>query len=484
MEQIKKEKQINKIALKAGILYIIAELITRGISFLTTPVFTRLLPTNVYAEVKLYESWVYLIAPILSISVYQSIPRAKFDFKMKYKKYVSSILFFMLIVTILVIVALLPVLPQISIALDFSVPLILFMIIYCYAYNSIQCIQAHARQMMYYKRNMLLTFMSVVPSVLISVFFVILYREKASSIQMLNIRIFSFFLPTTILGIVLAFCMILKERHVVNYEFWKYAIKYSAPMMIFSLSTQILFQSDKIMVKQLCGIEATAIVALSTTVGYIMDILVHAVDNAWRPWLFEKLNLHEYKSITKVWNQLLLIMGVMTWLMVMLAPELISFLGGERYREAIWLIAPVMCGAFANFVGIGYTAIEQFYKKTQCSGYASAITAIINIILNYIFILKFGYMASAYTTAISYLLAAVIHGSFVKKFEQNDVLNFKNNLKMWGLIFILCIISMYSYNLYFLIRMFITLIIIIILGLKYKKEIGYLMKNLKINSIR
>lgn len=463
--------QINSIALKAGVLYIVAELITRGISFLTTPIFTRLLPPDVYAQVKLYESWVYLLAPILSISLYQSIPRAKYDYKSTYKKYISSILFFLLVLSALTIVVTSPFIGAIAKILDFSKWLVVFMIVYCYAYNSLQCIQAHVRQMMLYKQNIILTFLTVVPSVLISVFFVVLYRGKVSDSDLLSIRILSFFLPPTILGIVLSLRIILKERKLFVREYWKYGVIYSAPMMIFSLSTQVLFQSDKIMVKIFCGIGETAIVALAATVGYIMDILVHAVDNAWRPWLFEKLYAKDYESIRKVWKNLLLIMGVLTWTMVMVAPELIAFLGGAGYRNATWLIAPIMCGAFANFISIGYTAIEQFYKETRCSGYASAITAVINIVLNFVFIKKFGYIASAYTTAVSYLIAAIIHGGFVKKFERNDVLSYVPNLRKWMLVFVVCLFSMLCYKFSFYVRSFILFVILSIIFLKYKKII-------------
>lgn len=472
---IQKEEQINKLALKAGILYIVAELITRGISFLTTPIFTRLLPTDVFAQVKLYESWVYLIAPILCVSVYQSIPRAKFDFESKYKKYISSILFMMIIITIVVCLVTLPFVEKLSNILGFTGSLIIFMIIYCYAYNALQCLQAHARQMMLYKQNMMLTFLSVVPSVLTSVFFVVIYRGEVSNSELLNIRIVSFFLPTTILGIVLSMFLIVKEKQLFNFEYWKYGIKYSAPMMVFALSTQVLFQSDKIMVKALCGIEQTAIVALAATVGYIMDILAHAVDNAWRPWLFEKLNLEDYKSIRYVWKQLLIIMALITWCMIMLAPELVVFLGGKKYRAAIWLIVPIMCGSFANFIGIGYTAIEQFYKKTKCSGYASAITAMINLLLNFIFISKFGYIASAYTTAVSYLLSAIIHGEFVKSFEKKDVLKKNNTLMLWILTVSICLISMCFYNFQFILRFLIIIVAFMVFAIIYRKDINKLM---------
>ncbi|MDE5889125.1 MAG: polysaccharide biosynthesis C-terminal domain-containing protein, partial [Bacilli bacterium] len=47
------------------------------------------------------------------------------------------------------------------------------------------------------------------------------------------------------------------------------------------------------------------------------------------------------------------------------------------------------------------------------------IAASINIILNIIYIPKYGYLAAAYTTLISYLIAFILHSRYAKKIEPN-----------------------------------------------------------------
>ncbi|MBR0381797.1 MAG: polysaccharide biosynthesis protein, partial [Eubacterium sp.] len=51
-----------------------------------------------------------------------------------------------------------------------------------------------------------------------------------------------------------------------------------------------------------------------------------------------------------------------------------------------------------------------YYKKTQYVAAGTIAAMIVNVILNYICILNFGYMAAAYTTAFSYLLLLVVQG--------------------------------------------------------------------------
>lgn len=46
------------------------------------------------------------------------------------------------------------------------------------------------------------------------------------------------------------------------------------------------------------------------------------------------------------------------------------------------------------------------------------ISAVANIILNFIFIPRYGYLAAAFTTLGSYILAFLLHARFAKRLEQ------------------------------------------------------------------
>ena len=54
MAEKKQDASLNRRAFKAGIFYIVSQLIVRGITFLMTPVFTRLLSQTQYNQYKIY----------------------------------------------------------------------------------------------------------------------------------------------------------------------------------------------------------------------------------------------------------------------------------------------------------------------------------------------------------------------------------------------------------------------------------------------
>lgn len=74
-------KSLNRLALRAGLFYVISQLFVRGITFLTTPVFTRLLSNEQYNQVQIFESWLLLFAPVMSLCLWRSVERAKYDVK-------------------------------------------------------------------------------------------------------------------------------------------------------------------------------------------------------------------------------------------------------------------------------------------------------------------------------------------------------------------------------------------------------------------
>lgn len=466
----------GRLALKSGVLYLIAEMVTRGISFLSTPVFTRLLPPAVFADAKIYESWVYLIAPVISLSLYQSMARAKFDFQSRYSRFLSSILFLMTAISVAVLLLSLPFLGPIEHLLGYGRMLLLLMLGYCLAYNAIQCVQLYDRQLLNYRRNIALTMLGVVPGVLTALALVLYFRNTASDEMLLNMRIVGFFLPTTLVGFALIAYFLVKERSFASREFWQYGIKYSVPLMATAVASQVFFQSGNIFVRNLVGADAAAVVAVAMTVGYIMDILIHALDNAWKPWMFEQLNAGGADKVKRFWKLLFLGTAILVLVLTIFAPELTLFLGGRQYMDSIPLICPILCASLANFLMIGYTSLEQYYKKTKISGIASIVSAVIDLVLNFVLIRLLGYQAAAYALAAAYLTACLVHYLFVRRFEKQNVLQSGASFGMILGSFVVCMACTALHQFSFLARFGLVLALAVVALICFRRLIFQLVK--------
>lgn len=135
-----------------------------------------------------------------------------------------------------------------------------------------------------------------------------------------------------------------------------------------------------------------------------------SVWNAWIPWLYEKIERNETKDVEKPWTAVMHMFGIFSWIIVLLAPEEIRILGPKSYQAAVWLVAPMVSGTLFRFYSYSYSAIQNYHKKTRYVAAGTIGTMFLNVALNYICILKFGYVAAAYTTAASYLILLLVQG--------------------------------------------------------------------------
>ena len=82
----------DKKALKSGLWYTIANFATRGISFLTMPIFVRLMTTDEVGQYVNLTTWIALLTPVLTLSLNSSVPVAKYDYREKINEYITSVL--------------------------------------------------------------------------------------------------------------------------------------------------------------------------------------------------------------------------------------------------------------------------------------------------------------------------------------------------------------------------------------------------------
>ena len=401
---------LNKMALTSGFFYILAQLLVRGLTFVMTPVLTRMLSKAQYGDIRVYESWLIIAYPTMSLCLWRSVDVAKYDFKEKYNSYVSSV----------------HTLSYIAIALCFALCLIFkapvqkfcsmddlmfyTCFFYVFTYTSMLYLQRREKQMLRYKFSTLATLLTIVPGTFLSVY--LIYRGRVLGLfeQLVARRVIGYYFPQILGGAIVGAVIWIQGKKLFDKTYWKYGLAYSLPLIPEALSIQIMNQSDKIMISHMIGKDETGIFALATTISFVIWILEDSVWNAWIPWLYEKISREETEDIEGPWTIVMHVFGIISWILVILAPEEIAVLGPRSYRAAIYLIAPMVTGTLFRFFSYSYSAIQNYYKKTQYVAAGTIAAMIVNVILNYICILNFGYMAAAYTTAFSYLLLLVVQG--------------------------------------------------------------------------
>lgn len=446
MSEKKKEGSLNQKAFKAGMFYIVCQLFVRGITFLMTPVYTRLLTHTQYDQYKLFEDWLQIFLPVMSLCLWRSVERAKYDVKDKFNEFVSSVqTLSYLAITGFLIVALVfrDPLERLCGMNDFMLRVAF---LYTYAHTSIYYMQRREKQMMRYRASTTLTMVTVIPATLLSVFLVIMGKRTGHEEDLLTLRILGYYVPMVIGGFAVAILMWIQGKKLVNLRYWKYALAFSLPLIPEVLSIQIMNQADHLMVTSMTGNENGSIVSVGVTVSYIIWILEDSVWNAWLPWMYEKIARGEEKDIKNSWATLMHGFGAISWGLVLLAPEIILILGGRKYADSVYLIAPMVTGTLFRFYSYSYTAIQNFYKKTTFVAISTVSVMVLNVILNYVCIKLFGYQAAAYTTAFSYLVLMVVQATMEKRLTGEQLIPLRTTLLISCGYFVLSMITMLSFS--------------------------------------
>ena len=90
--------------------------------------------------------------------------------------------------------------------------------------------------------------------------------------------------------------------------------------------------------------------------------------------------------------------------------------------------------------------IELFLKKTGIIMVATCIVAVLNIVLNYICIPNFGFVAAGYTTLVCYALLALVHGINLKRLGYMHIYDSKRIIIISILMIIISILVMHIYQ--------------------------------------
>ena len=165
-------------------------------------------------------------------------------------------------------------------------------------------------------------------------------------------------------------------------------------------------------------------------------------------------------------------MAAITILVTFVSPEIIAILGTTEYGSATYIIPVVTLGVYFTFVYDLYASVEFYYGATKYVMYASVTGAILNVILNAIFIPIYGFIAAAYTTLVCYVVFMLIHYLFSKRvcMRQSITENVYDN-RMIILIScglgVLCLSGMLTFN-YPVMRVF--LIALILCACVYKRS--------------
>ena len=402
------------IQVKAAFWFVICNFLVKGISFITAPLFTRVLSTEDYGTVAIFSSYqqVILIFATLELSL-GAYTKGYLKFKDRIAEFTSNLVVLSNVVTIICFIVFIFFKNIFFRLTGVSFVSVLLMFVLFLVQPSYQCWMYRKRYNYEYKKVVILTIMSSAASALFPLTAVMYVHNSAET------KIVS----TLAVGIVFAlpfYVTSLFHGGIVRDKgfFAKtsfFCLKFQLPLVMHSLSFLILGQSDRMMIGWMVNKSAAGIYSVAYSLATVVSIFQSSMNQVFQPYRYQKMEAGDVNAIKNTTNSLLLVFAGLNFCFILIAPEVIKLLFPSDFYEAVWVIPPVSVGIYFAFLYSVFVDVESYYEKTKYVMYASLVCAVMNIILNYFGIGIFGYIACAYSTLISYILFAVMHYIFMKK---------------------------------------------------------------------
>lgn len=458
------------LAARSALWFAVCTFIQKGISMITTPIFTRLMSSVEYGELAVYNSWIYIIDIFATFELTRGVfNKAMIKYKDDKDGYTSSTLFLTSIITIITACAFFSMLPFFSKYVQIQNNLLVMMFLQIFFQAPLTFWTARNKFDYEYKKVVFLSLFINISVTLLSLYLVINHTENKAFYKILGSLCICIVVNT-----ILYFRIIRKGGVFYNKEYWKYSVVFSIPLLPHFLSQQILTQSDRIMISNICGQSDAAMYSVSYTLSSALLLIINALQSSFVPWTYRKLEIGEITEINKRSYQIFVICGVVCVLFPLLGPEFIWILGGENYKRAVYVIPPIAMSVLYTMLYSLFSNIEMYFEKTQYVMIASCTAAILNLALNAFFIPSFGFAAAGYTTLFCYIVLAIMHFFMVLKIcKQNGVPNLFPYRKMWLISFAFTSISLLSVFTYksLWIRYIIIIISIVLIMILHKAKL-------------
>lgn len=189
------------------------------------------------------------------------------------------------------------------------------------------------------------------------------------------------------------------------------ALKFGVPLIPHALGGVMMTMTDRFFITNMVGLSATGLYSVGYQIGMIIGIIENSFNQAYVPWLFERLKQDneaikvKIVKITYMYFALIMILAViLSWI----APWFLSFFVGEKFSGA---------SVYVFWIAVGY-AFSGMYKmvvnyifyvqKTYILAWVTFTCAALNIPFNYAFIKLNGPVGAAQAATLTFFLSFLL----------------------------------------------------------------------------
>lgn len=391
--------------------YLIANLATKALAFISIPVYTRLLTTDDYGLISIFLGVTGILNNLFTLGCDCAVSRYYFEKKddNDFKTFVStSIIFSMIIFVVNIFIFILfanfiSVRTQLPIfATYLIIPTVLFNIIgliFEQIYNPQKKSGIIAKSSLF----------RVYLGFCFSIVFIFLYQSE---------KFYGQIWGQILAGVVLTIFWVRKIKPYFIFSFskqhLKYILFYSLPLIPYSMSGVLIEQFGKLSIGSNYTVSDAGYYSLALSISGLVAVIISITHQAWNPYYFEYMNNENYIQHDKDQNRIFRITILGGFFLAALGPELGLLLAKSDFTGSLHLIPILVIGYI--FYQLAYVYMRNFgyTRKTIFSTLTVLGSSFLNVAINIYVVPHWGEIGAAVSFVIAYVFMAFLAWFFNK----------------------------------------------------------------------
>lgn len=456
------------IQVQAGFAFLLCTVFQRSFTIITTPIFTRLLTTAEYGKYSVFVSWERIITCFVTMSISSGIYGqvvVKFDDRRpQYSSAMQGLTLTLVLLGFGVYLVASDFWNSIF-SLETSQMAAMFIIMWGHAVFGFW--SGEQRVEYKYKHLLLIT---LLVSLLQPVMCVLFIWNSSNKVTGLVWGI------AVTMGLCYSYLFYIQQKRgklFYSKSIWLYSLRLALPLIPHYLSMVALNSLDRIMIENMVGSSEAGIYNLAYTISLCGMLINQAVLQTLNPWIGYRIKYQQFHELKRIVYPVLVGIACINLLIILFVPEIVRIFAPPSYGEAIWIMPPIVMSVFFDFAYNLFGKFEFYFEKTHYLSIATFVGAVVNILLNYFFISRYGYFAAGYTTLVCYILFVVMHYYFMRRICCDMI----NNVKVYELSVLVAISAIFMLCGFLMMRTYTNamlrygLICIILLAILIKRSI-------------
>ncbi len=427
----------KKQLMKNTIIIAIGKLSTQIISYLLLPLYTSKLAPSEYGNYDFICTLSIFLCPIITLLMEESMFRYLIDAnsKVERKKIITQTIIYTFAGTVVftVLASLI-----MGFGTDYTPMYITAIITFVISNILIGLSNALSRGLGKIKLYSISNFILGISTIILNIVFILALKAGAEGLLWAN-TIANAFTAIVIFGIL----KLPKYIGKIDKPLMKDMIKYSVPLVPNSISWSIINMSDRIILTQMVSSAANGIYAMANKFPNIINVLYGYFYTAWKESaakIVKDENKNQYYN--SIYHDAKRFLYAVTICLIAVMPFAFPIFINEAYDEAYIYIPIVMIATYYSNLSSFYGGIFSAYKDTKIMGTTTIVAAVINLVVDLIFVNTFKIYAACFSTLIANLIVY-----FYRKKKLKKYLKLKE-LKWQGPMLFLAIICLAYYAKY------------------------------------